>query len=277
MRWLFALIIQYRVYVSLCLTFGASIWMISSSPQIQARTARFLTMSIFYPLQISADQILRAKNIYVENRRLKTEVATLSSDVARLHEQAAENDRLRSMIGFTKVNPYDLIPVRVLARDPSADCKSLVITAGSLKGIVPYMPVVGEGGIAGKVVLVMPHLSLVQLVTDPLNRIGIMIKRSRVVSILETDNSRDFFVHFRTYEDVTPGDTIITSGLGGIYPKGFIVGSIDKVIDERDPLFKKAVVKLTIDIARQEELFVINQPPQWSALRSELDSLMVPP
>jgi rod shape-determining protein MreC len=277
MRWLFELIIQYRAYISLCLIFGASIWMISSSPQMQARTARFLTLSIFYPLQISADQILRAKNIYAENRRLKTEVVTLSADVAQLREQAAENDRLRGMIGFSKVNPYELIPVRVMARDPSVDCKSIVITAGGMKGIVPYMPVVGEKGIAGKVILVMPHLSLVQLLTDPLNRVAIMTKRSRVVSILETANSRDFFVHFRTYEDVAVGDTIITSGLGGIYPKGFIVGSIHKVVDERDPLFKKAIVKLAIDLAHQEELFVINQPPQWSALRSELDSLMVAP
>jgi rod shape-determining protein MreC len=277
MRWLLELIIQYRVYISLCLTFCASVWMISSSPQMQAKTARFLTVSIFYPFQISADQILRAKNIYAENRRLKTEVAALSAGLAQLREQAAENDRLRNMIGFAKVNPYELIPVRVMARDPSADCKSLIITVGSAKGIVPYMPVVGEGGVAGKVVLVMPHLSLVQLVTDPLNRVGIMTKRSRVVSILETDNGRDFFVHFRTYEDAVPGDTIMTSGLGGIYPKGFIVGSIEKVVDERDPLFKKAIVRLTIDIARQEELFVINQSPQWAALRSELDSLMDSP
>jgi rod shape-determining protein MreC len=277
MRWLLELIILYRVYVSLCLTFCASIWMISSSPEMQAKTARFLTLSVFYPLQISVDQILLAKNIYEENRRLKSEVVTLSAGLAQLREQTAENDRLRSMIGFEKVNPYELIPVRILARDPSADCKSLVITAGRTKGIVPFMPVVAEGGVVGKVVMVMPHLSLVQLITDPLNRVGIMTRRSRVVSILETDNSREFFVHFRTYEDVSPGDTIITSGLGGIYPKGFIVGSIDRVVDERDPLFKKAIVKLAINIARQEELFVINQSPRWAALHSELDSLMDSP
>ena len=239
MRWLLALIIQYRVYISLCLTFSASVWMISSSPQMQAATARLLTVSIFYPLQISADQILRAKNIYAENRRLKTEVALLSAGVAQLREQAAENGRLRSMIGFTKVNPYELIPVRVMARDPSADCKSLVITAGSVQGIVPYMPVVAEGGVAGKVVMVMPHLSLVQLVTDPLSRVGIMTKRNRVVSILETDNSRDFFIHFRTYEDVAPGDTIITSGLGGIYPtapsKRFVFPSLTLSASPRSP------------------------------------------
>jgi rod shape-determining protein MreC len=274
MRWLLEFIIRYRVYVSLCCTFSISLWMIVSSPETQARTARFLTISIFYPLQIAADQILNAKNIYAENRRLKREVASLSVDVARLQEQAAENDRLRSMLGFEKVNPYELIPVQVVARDLSQTSKSLVITAGSNSGILKYMPVVGEWGVVGKVVQVMPHLSLVQLITDPLNRVAIMVKRSRVVSILETENGRDFFVHFRTYEDVQSGDTIITSGLGGIYPRGFTVASIDKVVDERDPLFKKAIVKLSIDLGRQEELFVVNQSPQWSALRSGLDSLM---
>lgn len=277
MRWLLEFIIRYRVYVSLCCTACASLWMIASPPQTQAKTARFLAFSVFYPLQIAADQILSAKNIYAENRRLKREVASLSAGLAQLQEQAAENDRLRSMLGFTQANPYDLMPVRVLARDPAPDSRSLVITAGSAAGIVQYMPVVGERGVVGKVVQVMPHVSLVQLLNDPQNRVAIMVKRSRVLGILETENSRNFFVHFRTYEDVQPGDTIITSGLGGIYPRGFVAGSIEKVVDERDPLFKKAIIKPGLNFDRQEELFVVKQPPQWSALRREIDSIMGTP
>jgi rod shape-determining protein MreC len=69
------------------------------------------------------------------------------------------------------------------------------------------------------------------------------------------------------------GDTIVTSGLGGVYPKGFTVGIVVSIIDERDPLFKKAVIKLMLDPDCQEELFVVKQEPQWSSLRAELDSL----
>ncbi|MBN1131364.1 MAG: rod shape-determining protein MreC [Chitinispirillaceae bacterium] len=275
MRWLFEILVAYRVYVSVFIAVGASLWMLSSPPGQQAKTARFLAFSIFYPFQISADQILRAKNIYAENKRLKNEVSHLYARLAQLREQAAENDRLRAMIGFMQACPYELIPVRVLARDPSPDDKSIVVTAGKNKGVIPYMAVVGENGVAGKVVQVMPQVSLVQLVTDPLNRVGIMVVRSRVVSILETENGREFFVHFRTYEEVAAGDTIVTSGLGGVYPKGFTVGTVLKVVDERDPLFKKAIISLTLDIDRMEELFVVKREPQWSSMQHELDSLGV--
>jgi rod shape-determining protein MreC len=275
MRWLFELIIVYRVYVSLFFIVFVSIWMLSSPTERQVKTTRFLAFSIFYPLQISADQILRAKNIYSENKRLKTEVSHLYTDVARLREQAAENDRLRAMIGFSQASPYELIAVSVLARDPSPDFKSVVVSAGKNKGVVPYMAVIGEKGVAGKVVQVMPQVSLVQLVTDPLNRVSIMVNRSRVISVLETENGREFFAHFRTYEDLAPGDTIVTSGLGGVYPKGFTVGIVVTMVDERDPLFKKAVIRLTLDIDRQEELFVVKLEPQWASFHRELDSLGV--
>jgi cell shape-determining protein MreC len=95
MRWIIDLIIRYRVFVSLLLTSSLSIMMVSSPPVLQAKTARLLTLSLFYPLQITVDQTLRAKNIYAENRRLKNEVALLSVNVAALGEQASENNRLQ--------------------------------------------------------------------------------------------------------------------------------------------------------------------------------------
>jgi rod shape-determining protein MreC len=247
--------------------------MVSSPPVLQAKTARLLTLSLFYPLQITVDQTLRAKNIYAENRRLKNEVALLSVNVAALGEQASENNRLRSMLGFEQSNPFELIPVRVVAHDPSLFFKSVIVSAGVNKGVQPFMPVVGEYGVAGKVVQVMPGLCLVQLLKDPLNRTSIMVRRSRVVSILETENGSDFFARFRTHEPVDAGDTLVTSGLGGIYPPGFPVGTISKVLDQQDPLFKTVSIKLSLDFDHCEDLFIVRHPPQWAAFKVQLDSL----
>jgi rod shape-determining protein MreC len=135
------------------------------------------------------------------------------------------------------------------------------------------MPVVSRQGVVGKVVQVMPGLSLVQLIRDPLNHVSIMVRRSRTISILETENGVDFFTHLRVHEDVLPGDTVITTGLGGIYPRGFPVGTISKVSFERDPLFKRAGLTLGLDIEHLEELFVVKLPPQWAAFKVQLDSL----
>jgi rod shape-determining protein MreC len=273
MRWIIDLIIRYRLFASMFVACMAAVWMIQSPPRLQAQTERLLTISIFYPIQITVDQLVRAKNIYAENRRLKTDVALLNAQVSQLREQEAENVRLRDMLGFEQSTPFVLIPARVVARDPSPIFKSVVISAGKNRGVVPFMPVVSRQGVVGKVVQVMPELSLVQLIRDPLNHVSIMVRRSRTVSILETENGIDFFTHLRVHEDVLPGDTVITTGLGGIYPRGFPVGIINRVSFERDPLFKRAGIKLSPDIEHLEELFVIKLPPQWAAFKEQLDSL----
>jgi rod shape-determining protein MreC len=273
MRWIIELLIRYRTAVSLLLAVSAGIAMVSSPPGLQAKTARVLTVSIFYPLQITVDQVLRAKNIYAENRQLKNEVASLSASVATLREQESENTRFRSMLDFEQTSRFTLVPVRVVAHDPSPFFKSVIVTAGANKGVLPFMPVVGERGVAGKVVQVMPTLSLVQLLKDPLNRTSIMVRRSRVVSILETENGADFFARFRTHESIEAGDTLVTSGLGGIYPPGFTIGTVNRVLDQQDPLFKTVAVRLSLDLDHCEDLFIVRLPPQWAAFKVELDSL----
>ena len=273
MRWIIELLIRYRTIVSLLAAMSAGIMMVSSPPHLQAKTARVLTVSIFYPLQITVDQLYRAKNIYAENRRLKNEVALLSVNVATLREQASENARFRSMLDFEQSSPFELIPVRVVAHDPSPFFKSVIVTAGANKGVLPFMPVVGEHGVAGKVIQVMPSLCLVQLLKDPLNRTSIMVRRSRTVSILETENGADFYARFRTHEPVEAGDTLVTSGLGGIYPPGFIVGTVNKVLDQQDPLFKTVSIRLSLDLDHCEDLFIVHLQPQWAAFKVQLDSL----
>jgi rod shape-determining protein MreC len=273
MRWILELIIRYRVVAAFLAVSGVSMWMISSPQDLQAKTARFLAFSVFYPLQITFDQVTKAENVYAENRRLKLQVAQLSVQVAQLKDEKIENGRLRSMLGFEERTPNDIIPVSVIARDPSPIQKSVVVNAGKNKGVRIFMPVVGEEGVAGKVVQVMPLLSLVQLIRDPLNRASILVRRTRAVSILETENGIDFFARFRIHEDVAAGDTVVTSGLGGIYPRGFPAGVVEKVSDEGDRLYKKAAVKPTLDIDHLEELFIVSQPPQWAAFRAQLDSL----
>jgi rod shape-determining protein MreC len=273
MRWILELIIRYRVVVAVLAASSVSLWMISSPPALQAKTARFLTASIFYPLQITFDQMTKAKNIYAENRHLKGEVALLAARAAQLQDESVENGRLRRMLDFEERTPFEIIPVSIVARDPSPVLKSVVVNAGKNKGVLTFMPVVGEGGIAGKVVQVMPALSLVQLIRDPLSRTSILVRRTRAVSILETENGIDFFAHFRIHEDVANGDTIVSSGLGGIYPRGFPVGVVASISDEHDPLFKKAAIKPSLDIDHLEELFIVRLPPQWAAFRAQLDSL----
>jgi rod shape-determining protein MreC len=273
MHWIIEFVIRHRNFCSLLLTVMISLWMISSPEQQRTATARLLTVTVFYPLQVSLNQIKTISDIFKENRHLRLEVVTLATQVAALKEQAVENDRLRGMLNISKDFNYDLTPVRVIARDPSESFRSIIINGGKKDGIKQWMPVVGEFGVVGKVVQVMGSLSLVQILRDPINRTSVMAQRTRTVGILESPDGQSFFLRCRSHEDVKIGDTVITSGLGGIYPRGLRVGFISKISDSGDPLFKKAWIKLSVDFDHVEELFVMRLSPQWSSFVNEFDSL----
>jgi rod shape-determining protein MreC len=135
------------------------------------------------------------------------------------------------------------------------------------------MPVVNKDGVIGKITQALHNISLVQLIRDPSERISVMIKKSHAVGILETLDSKNFFIQYRKHAEVKEGDTIVTSGLGGIYPKGLTVGTVTGIHDSDDPLFKDVVMKPCVDFDHLEEVFVMQLDPQWAAFRSELDSI----
>jgi rod shape-determining protein MreC len=219
-------------------------------------------------------QFTRAKNIYAENRELREEVTKLNTRLSLLEEDAAENKRLTQLLEFQEdVDEHALLPARVIAREPSVLYRSLIINQGTTARIGRDMPVVNNDGLVGKVVQALPHISLVQLLKDPSARTSVMTKRTRVVGILETENGRDFFVQYRVHAEVDTGDTVMTSGLGGIYPRGLFVGAVTKVRERSDPLFKRVYVEPFVDFEHLEEVSIIQRTAQWAAISRELDSL----
>jgi rod shape-determining protein MreC len=273
MHWILRFIVQHRNTSSLALMVLLSLWMLSGTPAQQHQVSRFLLMSAFYPLQFITGQVTRVKNIFAENRRLHTEVMTLSMAVAQLQEQAAENERLRKLLDLRQEFSYTLVAARVMAREPSHAYRGVVLNIGSDKGILRYMPVINSQGVAGKVVQVMGGICLVQILKDPSCRISVMVKRSREVGILETDNGEDFFVSFRSHMNVHVDDSVVTSGMGGTYPRGLLAGTVAAIQNDHDPLFKRAYIQTAVNFDHLEEVFIMRLSPQWQAFREELDSM----
>lgn len=273
MLWILRFIINHKRIFSLLLTTLLSLLMISSPPVKQMTIWRMLSVTIFYPLNIILIQTNRIKNVFAENRKLKEEVATLKIKLATLEDMASENERLRKMVDISSKITYNLFPARVVSYDPSSSPRTIVIDAGRNDSISLWMPVINEQGLVGKVIQVMNHLSVVQLLRDPSNRVSVMLRKSGAIGILECDNGFDFFIRCRNDEEIEKGDTVLTSGLGGIYPKGIMVGTVTDIYKNGDPLFKIVKVKLSANLNRLETLFVIRLSSQWQAFRRELDSL----
>ncbi|MCL2183806.1 MAG: rod shape-determining protein MreC [Chitinispirillia bacterium] len=273
MRWLIEFIVRYRNFCSLLLTTVLSVLMIIAPRADQENTARYLTMTVFYPVYVTISQVSSFTGVYAENKRLRQELAEANTQLQFIRDLSSENMRLRGLLGFAENTLYKLTPVRVVARDPSHQYRSVVVSGGSVQGVTTFMPLVGEHGAVGKVTQVMGNMSMVQLMRDPSNRTSVMVLRSRSAGILQTENGRDFFVRLRSHEDVLAGDTIITSGLGGIYPRGLKVGYVTKIDDKSNLLFKRAYMDFAVNFDRLEEVFVMRLPPQWAAQKAEIDSI----
>ncbi len=273
MFWILRFIASHRAAFSYILTALLSLWMISSGPVHQAKIARGLTISVFYPFHLALSLSSHVKNIFAENKRLRSEVAALTMRLSRIEEEAAENQRLRQLLDIVETYPYDLVPARVVLREPSNLFRSVVIDAGKKHGISSFMPVIGTKGVAGKVIQVLPGISQVQLLQDPSARTSVMLKENRTVGILETENGREYFVRFRPHVNCAQGDTVLTSGKGGIFPSGLNVGVIKGFKEDTDPLFKRAYIDPFVDFGHLENVFVLRLSPRWSAFRTQVDSI----
>ena len=273
MHWIVRFFVYHRNLTSLAAVVCLCLTMLTSNPARQQQIARVLTFTVFYPFQFYISQTARVKNIFAENRKLTEEIAAQSVTIALLKEAALETERLQALIYLSNDLTYDLAVARVVAREPAYISRSAIIDVGKDNGVSAYMPVINSRGIVGKVVQSFGHMALVQLLIDPSNRTGVLLQRTREVGILETENGNDYFIRCRTHADVNKGDTVVTSGLGGVYPKGLTVGVVSKVGDIRDPLFKKVIVDLNVDFNHLEEVFVIRVKSRWASFRGEVDSL----
>lgn len=167
------------------------------------------------------------------------------------------------MLDYKKSAPqFDFVTAAVVARDPGTWTNIIVINRGTAQGIAKDMPVVTSQGLVGNVVQAYSSTAKVQLILDPRSAVGALVQRpeSRVAAIVEGNGARPLsprMVNLARDADVIKGDQVITSGFGGIYPKGLMLGEVVDVVNEEGGLLKYAVLKPAVDFDRLEEVFVI--------------------
>ena len=207
---------------------------------------------------------LRQRNIELENR-----VNQLTVENLRLAEVETENEQLRSLLKFAQANPsYDYRGGQIIAR-PIGDSASLFthpiqIDLGEIHGIRQGMPVVTERGLVGRIARVYPRSSDILLISDPASKVNVMTQASRAQGVLRGRVGEPPIMELIPSEiPISEGEIIITSGLGGHFPKGLVVGQITDVIRNDNLMFQSAVVQPTVDFDRMELVLVItNFPPE---------------
>ena len=169
-----------------------------------------------------------------------------------------ENARLKELLNFKKSIPYMSIAAQVIGRDPSNWSNSVIIDKGSINGIKDNMAAMSTRGLVGRIVEVGQRSSKVLLITDPNLKVGITILRNRQGAIMVgRPGGRCKAVYISLDSDAKAGDKVITAGFGSVFPKGILIGEIEKVGKEEGRLYKYAVIRPSQDLSKLEEVLCI--------------------
>jgi rod shape-determining protein MreC len=197
-------------------------------------------------------------NVRRENTALKREVDALKVENSRYREQLFTYDRLKALLQFKQSLNIPAVAAQVIGLDPTGWFKSVIIDKGTSAEISMDMPVVNASGVVGRVVSVSPHYAKILLLIDQNSAVDSLIQRSRdrgmVRGLGRETCSLDYMIKT---SDVQEGDKVVTSGLGGVYPKGIPIGQVIHVEDSPGDLFKHITVKPAVDFSRLEEVLVI--------------------
>jgi rod shape-determining protein MreC len=194
-----------------------------------------------------------------ENRRLTLEVDDLRARVIRLQEAEIENRGLREELGFKQAYPaYDLLPAEVVGRDPSNYLQYLQVDKGTADGVRVGAVAVAPQGLLGRVVAVGSTFSRILLVHDSSSSVNVLLQSSRASGVASGQFGGPLLMKYIPQGEVVRlGDMVLTSGLGGNFPKGLVVGQVSQVRQKDIELFQEAVVESLIDFRRLEVVYLI--------------------
>jgi rod shape-determining protein MreC len=202
------------------------------------------------------------KDLRVENSRLRDEIQQLRVSALRLDETADENRRLRRLLVLQQRLPVATLASEIIAREWGGWVRSLTINRGRAHGIGRLTAVITEDGLVGRVAEVRPGASIVQVLTDPASTVGAHVIGARTSGIVEGESRGTMRFKFmaRDGAGLQVGALIVTSGAGGLFPRGIPIGHIRTIDDRGSALFHYAALAPAVDFSRIEEVLLITDP-----------------
>ncbi len=232
------------------------------------------------------------------NRALAAQVHALLVQNQNLSLAQAENARLRALLGFQRKSPMPLLAAEVVAIDPSAQADTLILARGTADGVrLRAVALAPNGALVGPVLDVSPHSCSVLMLTDSGCSVGAQVVRraappamlfsSRAaktivvrngpVGICQGDRAGHMtLTYLPAVADVRAGDLVTTSGLGGIYPKGIPLGTIETVTADKTRTVKTARLRPAVDLEHLEQAFLRIKPAPDTAVPADPASLSPP-
>lgn len=262
---------QYRFYIALFLFLLIPIVQIDTTNR-RPRDYRFYDRAILTvtsPIQTFITVVLdwgvsTVQNTFFlwdvrdDNQQWVEENRRLQSAIAELKEAELENVRLRKLLTFKDKQKLKTIAARVVGKDVSSDFRAIRIDRGEKDGVQKNMAVLTHEGIVGRILRTTATHSDIVTIVDLYSAVDAIVERSRARGIVEgkTDDLCQLRFALRT-DDIQPGDVLISSGLGGIFPKNVLVGSVTRVDRKAFGISQEVEVKPSVDFSRLEEVMIV--------------------
>ncbi len=258
MNWISGPFSRYWRNVHLVSIALLTVVLIYNDPPINGFVSNLATRVFHLPFAAIKVSVLDLKEVNEENQRLHERLTEAEFRVWSLEEDRRENIRLRTMLGFEPPPGYTLLPVRIIKIIGDEIPSSAIVNRGAQDSIFINQPVINEDGLIGRIVAVMPDYSTIQLLTDPTNRVAARVADSRDMGIAKTHISEGLVLENLPIQgDVKVGDLIVSSGLGGVYPSGLVVGTVAEVVRPEDEPFCRVKLTAAVNFYSLDELFVL--------------------
>ncbi len=194
-----------------------------------------------------------------EIEALRAENAQLRSQLILLYEAQIENEDLRRQLDFKSAVPnYQLLVAEVIGRDPGNYIPSLTIDRGAEDGLQVGMPVLTDAGLVGRISQVSKNAAQVMLITDSASSVSALIQRSRATGVVQGHLGTELVMRYIPQsETVVVGDVVLTSGLGGTFPKRLLIGQVIEVRSDDVHMFQEAVIAPAVDLRNLESVMVL--------------------
>jgi rod shape-determining protein MreC len=200
------------------------------------------------------------RNVRVENESLKRQLAAAQVEV---QEQRALADRARGLerlLDLRERTTLDTVAAEIIGSGATPDFRTLTIDKGTGAGVRADMAVVAPGGIVGRIVVPTSRAAKVQLLIDRNAAAGALVERSRAQGIVVgAGDGRLHMDYVSELADVAVGDTIVTSGIDGIFPKGFVIGRVE-AIERSGTAYDQILIRPAVDSSTLEEVLVVLTP-----------------
>lgn len=201
----------------------------------------------------------RLSQLERDNATLRGENATLRNQITLLQEAAIENARLREQLRFqSSVPSYQLLSAEVIGRDPNNLIEYLIIDRGADDGLRRGMPVLAAEGLIGRIGSANAASATVMLITDSSSSVSAIIQRSRATGVVQGYAGLELRMRYIPQgETVEPGDVVLSSGLGGNFPRRLVIGYVASVEAQDVAMFQEARVTPAVQVSDLETVMVL--------------------